>query len=316
MGPSTPPGHSPGFQDSIYTSTTPHGSTRKTRSTRTPTCPSPPPPHLYQVASDDSLRRICRTQAVVYSSGLSGSGKSTSMQLITKQLIKLSQLNSLGPSSQTLKLADQIPPLPESLSNPSTTAPPCGHTHQPACLTSTPPRLLPLRPASIVLGCYRIPICPDVDQIGFDDLQAAFRSLGFKSEHIQNPNASPSTDLRSRERANTRSCLTCINCDQCLRPNSSAVCGGSAGQAGPGFWSAILAVIALKADHPHLSLTHLMFLASTKVSVSVQSSYLPHESTLIAVVECLCKNLCSASGIWPPVCTQALSKTRMLLIAG
>jgi hypothetical protein len=37
------------------------------------------------------------------------------MQLITKQLIKLSQLNSLGPSSQTLKLADQIPPLPGCL---------------------------------------------------------------------------------------------------------------------------------------------------------------------------------------------------------
>ncbi|PLW12420.1 hypothetical protein PCASD_21422 [Puccinia coronata f. sp. avenae] len=214
MGPSTPPGHSPGFQDSIYTC--PFGK-RPTASRSLLWCsikplkpprtldtsdhssreyqenalnshsnlPFPPPPHLYQVASDDSLRRICRTQAVVYSSGLSGSGKSTSMQLITKQLIKLSQLNSLGPSSQTLKLADQIPPLPESLSNPSTTAPPCGHTHQPACLTSTPPRLLPLRPASIVLGCYRIPICPDVDQIGFDDLQAAFRSLGFKSEHIQ-----------------------------------------------------------------------------------------------------------------------------------
>jgi len=77
--------------------------------------PSNLPPHLYQLASHVfySIKRTCKTQAIIYS-GFSGSGKSTSMQLITNQLVKLSQLNSLGPSShssQALKLADQIPHL-------------------------------------------------------------------------------------------------------------------------------------------------------------------------------------------------------------
>ncbi|KAH9458263.1 hypothetical protein Pst134EB_010565 [Puccinia striiformis f. sp. tritici] len=43
--------------------------------------------------------------------GFSGSGKSTSLRLITNQFIKLSQNNSFGPSSQSsqaLRLADQI----------------------------------------------------------------------------------------------------------------------------------------------------------------------------------------------------------------
>ncbi|KAI9630843.1 hypothetical protein KEM48_013613 [Puccinia striiformis f. sp. tritici PST-130] len=72
-------------------------------------------PHLYQLASNVfySIRRTCKTQAIIYS-GFSGSGKSTSLRLITNQFIKLSQNNSLGPSSQSsqaLKLADQIPHL-------------------------------------------------------------------------------------------------------------------------------------------------------------------------------------------------------------
>ncbi|PLW29013.1 hypothetical protein PCASD_18637 [Puccinia coronata f. sp. avenae] len=206
--------------------------------------PSNLPPHLYQLSSDVfySLRRTCKTQAIIYS-GLSGSGKSTSMKLVTKQLITLSQLNSLGPSSQSsqaLKLADQIPHLFFLLSS---------FTNAKTLLNPTASRLstllelhfdslchlagakllifglernrlrIPLKSshertfdvfyqllagipidqrASLALhpdpshydllassSCYRIPDRPDADRIGFDDLQAAFRSLGFKSKHIQ-----------------------------------------------------------------------------------------------------------------------------------
>ncbi|PLW14876.1 hypothetical protein PCANC_16920 [Puccinia coronata f. sp. avenae] len=168
------------------------------------------------MSSTYSLRRTCKTQAIVYS-GLSRSG---------------------NPRKHS-KLADQIPHLFFLLSS---------FTHSKTLLNPTAPRLsrllelrydslchlagakllilglernrlrIPLRysheltfdvfhqllagipidqRASLALhpdpshydllassSCYRIPNRPDADRIGFDDLQAAFRSLSFKSKHI------------------------------------------------------------------------------------------------------------------------------------
>lgn len=203
-----------------------------------------PPPHLYQLAAQVlySARRTCKTQAIIYT-GLSGSGKSTSLKLLTLQLIKLSQLNPLGPSSQSsqsLKLYDQIPHLLSILTaftNAKTLQNPSGsrlstllELHLDNLHHLAGAKLLvfglernrlriPLRsshdrtfdvfyqllagtafeqrtqlgllsdPSQYDLlassGNYRIPDRPDRDQLGFGELQAAFKSLGFKPKHVQ-----------------------------------------------------------------------------------------------------------------------------------
>ncbi|KAA1078742.1 hypothetical protein PGTUg99_006148 [Puccinia graminis f. sp. tritici] len=205
---------------------------------------NPLPPHLYQLASDVSysLKRTAKTQAIIYS-GFSGSGKTTSMRLITNQFIRLSQLNSLGPSSQSsqaLKLTDQIPHLftllnsftnAKTLLNPSASRSssllelhfdnlfhlagakllvfglernrlriPLKSSHDRTfdifyqLLAGIPPdqrTSLALHPDPshydllASSSCHRIPDRPDADRIGFDDLQAALKSLGFKPKHIQ-----------------------------------------------------------------------------------------------------------------------------------
>ncbi|KAH9468950.1 hypothetical protein Pst134EA_009475 [Puccinia striiformis f. sp. tritici] len=202
------------------------------------------PPHLYQLASNVfySIRRTCKTQAIIYS-GFSGSGKSTSLRLITNQFIKLSQNNSLGPSSQSsqaLKLADQIPHLflllnsfttAKTFQNPSASRLstllelhfdnlfhlagakllvfglernrlriPLKSAHDRtfdvfyqllAGIPSDQRQSLALHPDPSHYdllsssACYRIPDRPDADRLGFDDLQASFKSLGFKPKHVQ-----------------------------------------------------------------------------------------------------------------------------------
>ncbi|OAV96111.1 hypothetical protein PTTG_02136 [Puccinia triticina 1-1 BBBD Race 1] len=201
------------------------------------------PPHLYQLAADVSyaLKRTAKTQAIVYS-GFSGSGKTTSMKLITNQLIRLSQLNSLGPSSQSsqaLKLTDQIPhlfTLLSAFSNAKTFQNPSAsrlssllELHFDNLFHLAGAKLLvfglernrlriPLKSShdrtfdvfyQLLAGipadqrtqlalhpdpshydllasssCYRTPDRPDADRIGFDELQAALKSLAFKPKHI------------------------------------------------------------------------------------------------------------------------------------
>ncbi|KNE91948.1 hypothetical protein PSTG_14619, partial [Puccinia striiformis f. sp. tritici PST-78] len=118
--------------------------------------------------------RTCKTQAIIYS-GFSGSGKSTSLRLITNQFIKLSQNNSFGPSSQSsqaLKLADQIPHL-FLLLNSFTTA-------------KTFPNPSASRLSTLLeLHFDNLFHLADADRLGFEDLQASFKSLGFKPKHVQ-----------------------------------------------------------------------------------------------------------------------------------
>ncbi|CAH7686592.1 chitin synthase-domain-containing protein [Phakopsora pachyrhizi] len=86
--------------------------------------PSSARPHLYHLASKVFyiMQRTGKTQAVIYS-GYSGSGKSTSMRLLTNQLIKLSHLNPNSPSPrasaqpQSKKLSQQLPHLFSLLSS-------------------------------------------------------------------------------------------------------------------------------------------------------------------------------------------------------